>query len=270
MQPYYENEIPNNTLYHHQQQQLTIDNSHSSILSTPQLSLTPNHIHHPILQHYHHSHSPHHRQQFQHFYQHKYQPQPPQQQEQQETYSLGETIVNRYIECEEGSTARVSFWKAFNNTVQYDATEKQQHENQNETCLVLDNNFDELEAVYKNKLGRNREERGSARKKMRKRKVVKEELSMMNSFLKRLVKRVVNHQEALQNKLLEVIDRMERRRIEREENWRREENELYEREAIVKARERDLAKRRESSIVSSIEKITGRKFFFVSESTHQN
>lgn len=105
MQPYYENEIPNNTLYHHhqQQQQLTIDNSHSSILSTSQLTLTPHHIHHPILQHYHHSHShsPQHRQQFQHFYQHKYQPQPPQQQD---------TIVNRYIECEEGSTARVSFW----------------------------------------------------------------------------------------------------------------------------------------------------------------
>lgn len=162
------------------------------------------------------------------------------------------------------------FRKAFNNTVQYDATENQQHENQNQTCLVPDNNFDELEAVYRNKLGQNREERGSARKKMRKKKVVKEELSMMNSFFKRLVKRVVNHQEALQNRLLEVIDRMERKRIEREENWRRQENELYEREAIVKARERDLAKRRESSIVSSIEKITGRKFFFVSESTHQN
>lgn len=164
------------------------------------------------------------------------------------------------------------FRKAFNNTVQYDATEKQQDENQNETCLVSDNNFDELEAVYKNKLGRNQDDsKRSARKKMRKKKkVVKEELGMMNSFFKRLVKRVVNHQEVLQNKLLEVIDRMERKRIEREENWRREENELYEREAIVKERERDLAKIRESSIVSSIEKITGRKFFFVSERTQQN
>ncbi|CAK8568471.1 unnamed protein product [Lathyrus sativus] len=268
MQPYYENEIPNNTLY--QQPQLTIDDSASSILSTPQLTLTPNHIHHPILQHYHHhSHSPQHRQQYQHFYQHKYQPS----QQQQETYSLGDTDtnVNGYIECEEGSTARLSFWKAFNNTVKYDATAKQQEENQNETCLVSDNNFGELEAVYKNELGRNQDDlKRFARKKMRKKKVVKEELEMMNSFFKRLVKRVVNHQEVLQNKLLEVIDRIERKRIEREENWRREENELYEREAIVKARERDLAKRRESSIVSSIEKITGRKFFFVSESTHQN
>ncbi|CAI8599450.1 unnamed protein product [Vicia faba] len=242
MQPYYENEIPNNTLYHHQQPQLTIDNSHSSILSTPQLPLTPNHIHHPILQRYHHSHSPQHRQQYQ---------------QQQVTYSLSDTVVNRYIECE-----GVSFWKAFNNTVQ------QENENQTETCLVSDNNLDELEAVYKNKLGRSGDD--SKRKKMRKKKVVKEELGMMNSFLKRLVKRVVNHQEVLQNRLLEVIDRMERKRIEREENWRREENELYEKEAIVKARERDLAKRRESSIVSSIEKITGRKFFFVSDSTHHN
>ncbi|GAU26703.1 hypothetical protein TSUD_314800 [Trifolium subterraneum] len=53
---------------------------------------------------------------------------------------------------------------------------------------------------------------------------------------------------------------MEKERIEREEKWRCEENEIYEREAIVKARERDLAKLRESSIVSSIEKITGRRF----------
>jgi len=156
------------------------------------------------------------------------------------------------------------FRKAFNNTVLCDATEKQQHEKENnERCLVSDNNFGELEAVYK--LGQNQaftEEhdlKRRARKKMRKKKF-KEEMSLMRVFFKRLTNTVVNHQEVLQKKLLEVIDRMEKERIQSEENWRREESEIYEREAVMKARERVLAKRRESSIVSSIEKITGRRF----------
>lgn len=262
------NEMANNILY--QEQKLTLDDG--SILNNPPNILTPNHIHHPILQHYHYSQSSQNTQQqkercheeYQHFYQsyevhqHKFQPS-----QQQQTHSLGDIIVNRYIECE-GSNAKVSFWKAFNNTVLCDATEKQQHEKvNNERCLVSDNNFGELEAVYK--LGQNQaftEEHDSkrrARKKMRKKRF-KEEMSLMRVFFKRLTKTVVNHQEVLQKKLLEVIDRMEKERIQREENWRREESEIYEREAVVKARERDFAKRRESSIVSSIEKITGRRF----------
>ncbi|CAJ2643772.1 unnamed protein product [Trifolium pratense] len=268
MQPPYEMATNTNTLYD-QEQNLTIDNGPSSILHTP------NHIHHPILQHYHYSQSPHNTQQqnqgwkeqchqeYQHFYQshqhdysHKFQPH-------QQTHSLGDNIVNRYVECE-GSTAAVSFWKAFNNTIISDATEKQQHER----YLVPDNNFGELEAVYKYKLGRNHqapfiEEHDDSKrkaKKKRRKKRLKEEMSLMNAFFKRLTKSVVNHQEVLQKKLLEVIERMEKERKEREEKWRREENEIYEREAIVKERERDLAKERESSIVSSIEKITGRRF----------
>jgi len=142
-----------------------------------------------------------------------------------------------------------------------DATEKQRHEKENK-CLVSDNNFGELEAVYK--LGQNQafiEEHDSKRRarKKKQKKRLKEEMSLMRVFFKRLTKTMVNHQEVLQKKLLEVIDRMEKERMQREENWRREESEIYEREAVMKARERDLAKRRETSIVSSIEKITGRR-----------
>ncbi|KAK2445838.1 hypothetical protein QL285_016724 [Trifolium repens] len=266
----------NSNLY--QEQILTIDDGPSSILHTPPNILTSNHIHHSILQHYHYSQSPHNTQQqqqnqgwkeqchqeYQHFYQsHQYNDPLKFQPQQQQTHSLSNNIVNRYVDCEE-STATVSFWKAFNNTVQSDSAEKQKHER----CLVSDNNFGELEAVYKYKLGRNHQaafiekhddSKRKARKKRRKKRL-KEEMSMMNRFFKRLTKSMVNHQEVLQNKLLEVIERMEKERIEREENWRREENEIYEREAIVNARERDLAKLRQCSIVSNIEKITGRRF----------
>ncbi|KAL9313175.1 hypothetical protein ACSQ67_018627 [Phaseolus vulgaris] len=91
--------------------------------------------------------------------------------------------------------------------------------------------------------------------------------------LKMLVKRVVKQQEVLQNKLVAAIERMEKGRLEWEEGWRRREAEIHDREALMKARERDLAAKRDSSIVSSLEKITGRRFVLVSgkgPTVHQN
>lgn len=98
-------------------------------------------------------------------------------------------------------------------------------------------------------------------RKRRRKKQVEEEMGLMGSFFKRLVKRVIKHQEVLQNKFLDAIERMEKERAEWEEGWRVREREIHDREAIVKARERDLASKRDSSIVSNLEKITGQKSF---------
>ncbi|CAJ1973575.1 unnamed protein product [Sphenostylis stenocarpa] len=145
-------------------------------------------------------------------------------------------------------------------------------------------NFGELEDVYKK--GHNEDTPRAARnawqrvatetveveggratrgkKRMRKKRVEEK----MVSFFKRLVKRVVKQQEVLQNKLVAAIERMEKERVEWEEGWRRREAEIHDREALMKARERDLASERDSSIVSSIEKITGQRFVLVSGKGH--
>ncbi|KAI4337181.1 hypothetical protein L6164_015628 [Bauhinia variegata] len=95
-----------------------------------------------------------------------------------------------------------------------------------------------------------------ARKRMR-RKTMEEDLSSIAVFFESLVKRVISYQEGLHDKFMEVIERMDKDQEEREEAWRRQEIENYNREAIVRARERALACSRDSSIVSYIERLTG-------------
>ena len=56
-------------------------------------------------------------------------------------------------------------------------------------------------------------------RKRRRKKKVEEEMGLMGSFFKRLVKRVIKHQEVLQNKFLDAIERMEKERAEWEEKW---------------------------------------------------
>ncbi|KAI4316474.1 hypothetical protein L6164_024452 [Bauhinia variegata] len=107
-----------------------------------------------------------------------------------------------------------------------------------------------------------------ARKRMRKKKM-EEELSSIAVFFESLVKRVVSHQEGLLNKFMEVIERMDKEQEEREEAWRRQETENYNREAIVRERERALACSRDSSIVSCIERITGQSLNLGSRKTPQ-
>lgn len=148
----------------------------------------------------------------------------------------------------------------------------------------MNENIAELEDVYKT--GRNEDaprpvwnewemlatetvdiEGGRARRARKRRRKKREEEEMV-SFFKRLVKRVVKQQEVLQNKLMAAIERMEKERVEWEERWRRREAEIHDREALMKARERDLASKRDSSIVSSLEKITGQRFVLVSGKGH--
>ncbi|TKY74862.1 Trihelix transcription factor GTL2 [Spatholobus suberectus] len=259
MQPHYEMA---NTFYH----ELTVDPCRSS-------TLRPNQSGHQYhLQHYYPQFPQHPRQKqrhteqchgYEHFYQMCQHPNQFQASQQEQPQCLG---VLNCRQPQEESPARMSFWKACN-AVLSDAEGKDQEVNEN---------FGELEAVYikardedtrTNGVDGVRTRRG--RKRRRKTKV-EEELGLMGAFFEKLVKRVIKHQEGLEKKLLEVIGRMDKERAEWEEGWRRRETEIHDREAIVKARERDVASRRESSIVSTIGKITGQSFVLVSGKTrHQ-
>ncbi|KAG5034111.1 hypothetical protein JHK87_009021 [Glycine soja] len=291
MQPHYDMA---NTFY----EELALDAYNSSTLS-------PNHSGHQFhLQHFYPQlhHNPRHKQrhtqqsqEYQHSYQlcqqHPNQFQPSQQHEQPQYLGAFD-----YHQPQEESPTTASFWKAFN-TVLSDANGNVQEVNEN---------FGELEAVYINARNKKKADstiaventcnvanvgvpvtnecqmlateatgvdgvRTKKGRKRRRKKKVEEEMGLMGSFFKRLVKRVIKHQEVLQNKFLDAIERMEKERAEWEEGWRVREREIHDREAIVKARERDLASKRDSSIVSNLEKITGQSFVLVSsgKSSHE-
>lgn len=82
-------------------------------------------------------------------------------------------------------------------------------------------------------------------------------LSSLAAFFERLVRQLVDHQEALHNRFLESMERREQERASREESWRLQEAAKAAREAAARAQERALASAREAAIVSFLEKITG-------------
>lgn len=112
---------------------------------------------------------------------------------------------------------------------------------------------DNLDHRAENSIG---EEKLAHEKKKRKRKM-KEKLSSMFGFFEGLVKQVMDHQDGLHRKFVEVVQRVDREKSEREEAWRREETAKYNREAIAKAHEQVIALSREASIISHLERITG-------------
>lgn len=84
-------------------------------------------------------------------------------------------------------------------------------------------------------------------------------VSPMAEFFENLVNQVMHHQESLQKKFTEVMDRLNEERREREEAWRNEELAHFEREAAARAHDKALANTREAMIVSYLEKITGHR-----------
>ncbi|KAL6208084.1 hypothetical protein ACLB2K_019036 [Fragaria x ananassa] len=99
----------------------------------------------------------------------------------------------------------------------------------------------------------------NVQKRKRKRRM-KEQLSSLTArFFEGLVKRVMDHQESLHNRYFALIEKMDRERREREAAWRMQEAEKHKRAAIAQLHEQALASKRESLIVSYIEKITGQK-----------
>ncbi|RZR73630.1 hypothetical protein BHM03_00026534 [Ensete ventricosum] len=91
----------------------------------------------------------------------------------------------------------------------------------------------------------------------RRRKRRQRQLSSVAAFLESLVKQLMDHQEGLHRKFLEVMERREQERTGREEAWRKQEAAKSCREAAARAQERALASSREAAIVSFLEKITG-------------
>ncbi|XP_047968178.1 trihelix transcription factor DF1-like [Salvia hispanica] len=96
-------------------------------------------------------------------------------------------------------------------------------------------------------------------KRRRKKTADPEVMSPMAEFFENLVKQVVDHQENLQKKFTEVIDRLSEERRAREDAWRSQEVAHFEREAAARAHEKAMEKSREAMIVSYLERITGQR-----------
>ncbi|KAL1532614.1 trihelix transcription factor DF1-like [Salvia divinorum] len=149
------------------------------------------------------------------------------------------------------------------------------------TCLDAKSrlHFSELEAIYKRETTQtapnstplpplpavNEEESSRTFKETKKTKRRKKKtadpqvISPMAEFFENLVKQVVDHQENLQKKFTEVIDRLSEERRAREDAWRSQEVAHFEREAAARAHEKAMEKSREAMIVSYLEKITGQR-----------
>uniref|UniRef100_A0A804IBS8 Uncharacterized protein n=1 Tax=Musa acuminata subsp. malaccensis TaxID=214687 RepID=A0A804IBS8_MUSAM len=90
----------------------------------------------------------------------------------------------------------------------------------------------------------------------RRRKRWQRQLSSVATFFESLVKQLMDHQEGLHGKFLEVMERREKERTSREDARRKQEAAKSSREAAARAQERALASSREAAIISFIEKIT--------------
>ncbi|XP_059274817.1 trihelix transcription factor DF1-like [Lycium ferocissimum] len=105
--------------------------------------------------------------------------------------------------------------------------------------------------------------RGEVNKRKRRKKAKEGTTSTsMTRFFESLVKKLADHQEDLQRKFMEAIERLDEERKEREETWREQEWARLEKEAAARAHERTLASSREAVLVSYLEKLTGQKINF--------
>ncbi|RAL45526.1 hypothetical protein DM860_016018 [Cuscuta australis] len=79
----------------------------------------------------------------------------------------------------------------------------------------------------------------------------------MAGFFEKLMKEVLEKQEDLQKKFLEVLERCERDRMVREESWKREEMERMRREQECLAQERAIAEAKDAALIAFLQKIAG-------------
>ncbi|PHT92437.1 hypothetical protein T459_00319 [Capsicum annuum] len=84
--------------------------------------------------------------------------------------------------------------------------------------------------------------------------------SSMSRFFESLVKKLAKHQEELQRRFMETIERLDQERKEREEAWREQELAKLQKETAARAHERSLASSREAALVSYLEKLTASGF----------
>ncbi|XP_008794787.2 trihelix transcription factor GTL1-like [Phoenix dactylifera] len=104
--------------------------------------------------------------------------------------------------------------------------------------------------------------KGSGRRNRKRGRQQKKQLSTIMAFFENLVKQLMDHQESLHRKFLEVMERRERERTVREEAWRRQEAAKSSREAAARTQEWALASSREAAIISFLEKTTGETVHF--------
>ncbi|XP_060674242.1 trihelix transcription factor GTL1 isoform X1 [Ziziphus jujuba] len=91
----------------------------------------------------------------------------------------------------------------------------------------------------------------------RKRESWKESSHRMMEFFENLMKQVMQKQEAMQQKFLEIIEKREEDRMIREEAWKRQEMTRLSREHELMAQERAISASRDAAIISFLQKITG-------------
>lgn len=79
----------------------------------------------------------------------------------------------------------------------------------------------------------------------------------MMRFVEKLMERVMEKQEMMQQRFLEMIDKREQERMIREEAWRRQEIVRLSRENELRSQERALSASRDRTLVAFLQKITG-------------
>lgn len=79
----------------------------------------------------------------------------------------------------------------------------------------------------------------------------------MMEFFENLMKQVMQKQEAMQQRLLELIEKREQDRLIREEAWKRQEMARLSREHELMAQERSVSSSRDAAIISFLQNVTG-------------
>ncbi|WOL07553.1 trihelix transcription factor GTL1-like isoform X1 [Canna indica] len=89
----------------------------------------------------------------------------------------------------------------------------------------------------------------------------------MMAFFDRLMRQVMERQEAMQQRFLEAIEKREQDRMIREEAWRQQEMGRLSREQELLAQERAMAASRDTAIISYLQKISGQPIQFTISTT---
>lgn len=76
-------------------------------------------------------------------------------------------------------------------------------------------------------------------------------------FFETLMKNMIDKQEAMQMRFLEMIEKMEQDRQAKEDAWRRQEVARWQREHDLRAQENAIAAARDSALISFLQKVTG-------------
>ncbi|PKA50131.1 Trihelix transcription factor GT-2 [Apostasia shenzhenica] len=83
------------------------------------------------------------------------------------------------------------------------------------------------------------------------------QMATVAAFFEGLMKQLMDQQESLHRRFLDIMECRDRERVGREEAWREQEAARSRRETAARAHERALSAARESAIISFLEKITG-------------